>query len=85
VGATKETSDGVTLAGNVYVYNAAESAGTFALIDTLTSINPVSNGDGYSYGVSVAVNDGIIAVGSSWETDGGYTGAGRSISTTLTV
>jgi len=73
IGAPKETSGTVTLAGNAYVYNAE----TLALIDTLASPAPVSDGNGQGYGVSVAVNEGIIAVGSSRETDGGYTAAGK--------
>lgn len=73
VGAPKETSGEVTLAGNVHVYDAE----TFAYIATLTTPNPVSNGDGQGYGVSVAVNEGIIAVGSSREADDGYAAAGK--------
>jgi uncharacterized repeat protein (TIGR01451 family) len=73
IGAPKETSGTVASAGNVYIYNAE----TLAYIDTLTSSNPVSNGDGQGYGVSVAINNGIIAVGSSWETVEGFAGAGR--------
>jgi hypothetical protein len=72
VGAVMETSDTVAYAGNVYVYDAA----TRDLIATLTSDNPVSSTSAQGYGSSVAVNDGLIAVGSPSET---YTstGAGR--------
>ena len=73
VGAPKETSGGVTLSGNAYVYDAV----TYGHLDTFTTPNPVSDDNGYGYGTSVAVNDGIIAIGSSWEIVSDITGAGR--------
>ncbi len=72
VGAPMETSGTVTSSGNIHVYDAT----TRNHIATLTSPNPVSNGDGYGYGYAVAVNNGIIAVGAPWETVDAI-GAGR--------
>jgi outer membrane protein assembly factor BamB len=60
IGAPKETSGGVTLAGNAYVYDAV----TYNLLDTFTTPNPVSDDNGYGYGTSVA-DDGMYR--SSWE------------------
>jgi uncharacterized repeat protein (TIGR01451 family) len=73
VGAPKETSGGVTLAGNAYVFDAI----TYDLLYSFTTPHPVSDDNGYGFGTSVAVNDGIIGIGSSWETVSSFTGAGR--------
>lgn len=73
VGAPKETSGEVTLAGNAYVFDAVR----YESLYNLTTTDPVSDNNGYCYGTSVAVNDGIIAVGSAWEVVNSITGAGR--------
>ena len=74
VGAPGETSGTYAAAGNAYVYNAASRAS----LATLTSPNPVSDTGNYQgYGISVAVNDGIIAVGSSVETVSSIAKAGK--------
>jgi len=70
IGAQTETDDNVPLAGHAYVVNAT----TGSLISTLSSPNPQLSG---LFGLSVATNGNIVAVGAPFETANGRFDAGH--------
>ena len=70
VGAPFETASGITLAGNVYTFNA----GTGGLTNTLISPNVKANGN---FGYSVGIDDGILVIGAPLETASGMSLAGN--------
>ena len=70
VGAPGETAEGLPSAGHVYVFDLA----TGALRLTLSSAVPQASG---LFGLSVATNGALVAVGAPLEAAGGHAEAGR--------
>ena len=71
VGASYETSHGLTRAGNVYSFNPK----TGLLLNTYTSPNAQLEGD---FGENVSVTGSLFAIGATNETASGLTGAGHA-------
>jgi hypothetical protein len=71
VGVPLESAGGLQDAGHVYTF----SASTGALISTLTSPNPQTNG---AFGASVAIYSNTVVVGALGESVSGFQGAGRA-------